>query len=62
MISKKVSLKLKTVHTRRLTLRVLTKNDYQAWFDGYVGRKPTQSKWDTGPRTKKECTKAIFTQ
>lgn len=62
MISKKVSLKLKTVHTRRLTLRVLTGKDYEAWFDGYVNRKPAQSKWDTGPRDKKECTKAIFTK
>jgi ribosomal-protein-alanine N-acetyltransferase len=62
MISKKVSLRLKTIHTRRLTLRVLTKNDYQAWFDGYVNRKPSQSKWDAGPRNKKECTKAIFTK
>ncbi len=60
MISKKVSQKLKTVHTRRLVLRVLTPKDYEAWFDGYVNRKPAQSKWDNGPRAKKECTKAIF--
>ncbi len=62
MISKKVSLKLKTVHTRRLTLRALTAKDYEAWFDSCVNRKPAQSKWDWGPRTQKECTKAIFTK
>lgn len=59
MISKKI-LKLKTINTRRLTLRVLTAKDYKAWFDGYTHRNPAQSKWDSGPRAKKDCTKAIF--
>ena len=48
MISKKVSLKLRTIYTRRLILRVLNKNDYQAWFDGNVNRNPAQNKWDSG--------------
>lgn len=60
MISKKVSMKLKTVNTRRLTLRVLTPKDYQAWLDSNINRKPAQSKWDSGPKTKKDCTKATF--
>lgn len=60
MISKKVSLKLRAVHTRRLILRVLTAKDYKVWFDAYVNRKPAQSQWDVGPRDKKECTKTIF--
>ncbi len=60
MISKKVSLKLRTIYTRRLILRVLTKNDYQAWLDGNVNRKSAQNKWDSGPRNKKECSKIEF--
>ncbi|MBC7741838.1 MAG: GNAT family N-acetyltransferase [Bdellovibrionaceae bacterium] len=62
MISKKVLLKLKTTNTRRLTLRLLTKNDYRAWFESCVDRKPAANKWDRGPRSPNECTKMIFTK
>lgn len=60
MISKKVSLKLKTFNTRRLILRVLTKNDYKAWYESQIHRQPAQNKWDMGPRDKTDCTKTIF--
>ena len=60
MISKKVLLKLNAVHTRRLTLRVLTKNDYKVWLEASINRNPVQNKWDTGPKDKSECTKTDF--
>lgn len=46
--------------TRRLILRAITSGDYNVWFDAYVNRKPAQSKWDSGPLPKKECSRSVF--
>jgi [ribosomal protein S5]-alanine N-acetyltransferase len=46
--------------TRRLILKAITSKDYDAWFDAYVNRRPTQSKWDSGPLLKKKCSRSAF--
>lgn len=48
------------VRTKRLILRPLKISDYNVWLDSWVKRLPAQSKWDSGPKAQKECTKAIF--
>jgi ribosomal-protein-alanine N-acetyltransferase len=50
----------KEVRTRRLILRALRPNDYEVWFEALVNRLPAQSKWDSGPRTAKQCPKSMF--
>ncbi len=57
---KKVSLKLKTYHTRRLTLRTLTTKDYMAWMESQTQKTKSQTKWDSGPKQKQDCSKAKF--
>jgi [ribosomal protein S5]-alanine N-acetyltransferase len=59
---KKASLKLTAVYTRRLIIRVLNKNDYSAWLESNTNRKSAQNKWDTGPKTKQDCSKKIFSK
>lgn len=53
-------MKREEFRTQRLILRPLKVSDYEAWFDCYVNPLPAQSKWDTGSRKAKDCTKTIF--
>jgi len=53
-------MKMEISKTRRLVLRAITSNDYNVWFDAYVNRRPVQSKWDSGPLSKKECSRSAF--
>jgi RimJ/RimL family protein N-acetyltransferase len=48
------------VRTRRLILRPVQLNDYEAWFDAYVNGLPKQTKWDCEPVKPKRCTRKIF--
>jgi len=51
----------RTIHkTRRLILRPLVLSDYKNWVEAWTNHLPKQNKWDYGPKTKKECSKAIF--
>lgn len=50
----------KEVRTRRLILRPLKSTDYDSWFDAHVNRRPVQSKWDSGPKTAKQCSRSTF--
>lgn len=53
-------MKMEVFKTRRLILRALSADDYDVWFDAYVNRKPAQSKWDSGPLSKKKCSRSVF--
>ncbi len=48
------------VRTRRLILRPLVHSDYEAWFQCWVNHLPAQSRWDSGPKTPGQCSKAYF--
>jgi len=48
------------VRTKRLVLRPLKYSDYAVWFDCWVHRLPLQNKWDSGPKTSRQCSKAYF--
>lgn len=50
----------KEIRTKRLILRTLKPTDYSNWLESFVNRLPTQSKWDSGPKTAKQCSKAKF--
>lgn len=50
----------KEVRTKRLVLRPLRLSDYPVWFDCWVNRLPSQSKWDSGPKTSRQCSRAYF--
>ncbi|MGZ3775619.1 MAG: GNAT family N-acetyltransferase [Pseudobdellovibrionaceae bacterium] len=50
----------KEVRTKRLVLRPLRPSDYLVWFDCWVNRLPSQSKWDSGPKTSRQCSRAYF--
>jgi len=60
MFSKKKVIKRGVFKTRRLVLRAIKLNDYQAWFDAYTKRRPAQSRWDVGHFTAEKCSKEIF--
>ena len=49
-----------TFKTRRLILREITSNDYEVWFEAYVHRKTSQSKWYSGPLPPEKCSRKIF--
>ncbi len=53
-------MKMEIFKTRRLILRALTSDDYDVWFDAYVNCRPAQSKWDSGPLSKKKCSRNAF--
>jgi RimJ/RimL family protein N-acetyltransferase len=48
------------VKTRRLILRPLKSSDYANWFDCWVNRLPSFSKWDSGPKTARQCSVTYF--
>lgn len=50
----------KEVRTKRLILRPLKESDYSVWFDAFTNGPSSKTKWDSGPRDKKDCTKAWF--
>jgi ribosomal-protein-alanine N-acetyltransferase len=50
----------KEIRTKRLILRPLKPGDYLKWLDSFVNRLPVQSKWDVGPKTTRQCSKARF--
>jgi RimJ/RimL family protein N-acetyltransferase len=50
----------KEVKTKRLILRPLKVSDYSAWFDCWVNRLPSQSRWDADPKKSRECSKSYF--
>ncbi len=50
----------KEVRTKRLILRPLKPGDYSNWLDSFVNRLAVQSKWDVGPKTARQCSKAKF--
>ena len=48
------------VRTKRLILRPLKVSDYAAWLDCWTNRLPSQNRWDSGPKTAEQCSKAYF--
>lgn len=48
------------VITKRLILRPLKPSDYSNWFDCWVNGLPSQNRWDSGPKSSRQCSKAIF--
>lgn len=48
------------VRTKRLILRPLKNADYAVWFDAWVNRNPSQSRWDSGPKPPRKCSKTYF--
>lgn len=46
--------------TKRLILRPLRKSDYWTWYESNVECGPKKSKWDTGPRDPRSCSKKWF--
>ena len=50
----------KEVRTRRLILRPLKSSDYLGWYDCWVNQLPSRSKWDSGPKTSRQCSRSYF--
>lgn len=46
--------------TKRLILRPFKLSDYDVWFDCWVNLLPSESRWDSGPKTSKQCSKSHF--
>jgi [ribosomal protein S5]-alanine N-acetyltransferase len=46
--------------TKRLILRPLRNSDYEAWYLSNAKCGPKKSKWDSGPRNPKSCSKRRF--
>ena len=48
------------IRTKRLILRALMKDDYEAWYDAYVHGLPKKNKWDQDPLKPMQCTRKHF--
>lgn len=53
-------MKCEVEKTRRLILRPLSNQDFEAWQEAYSGSLPAMNKWDSDPFSKKSCSKKFF--